>query len=149
VAFSVNPVNGRRDEILVSAVRGMGERLVSGEASPDKWIVSNGNVVCAQAPEQAVDERQVRDIAEMARHAEAHFGSPRDVEWAISDGKLYLLQSRPITTLPEPAITPVPVPAEPPPGFRPKFNLPELAKTSQNPLEILEERYARGKLTRA
>jgi len=117
VAFTANPVNGRRDETVVSAVRGLGERLVSGQASPDEWIVSDRHATCTSAPEKAIDENQVRAIAEMARQAEAHFGSPQDVEWAIADGQLFVLQSRPITALPEPAPTPIPVPADPPPGF--------------------------------
>jgi len=117
VAFSANPVNGRRDEAVVSAVRGLGERLVSGEASPDEWVVNGSEALRTSAPEKAIDESQVRAIAEMTRRAEAHFGSPQDVEWAIANGKLFLLQSRPITALPEPAPTPIPVPADPPPGF--------------------------------
>ncbi|HEY3474618.1 MAG TPA: PEP/pyruvate-binding domain-containing protein, partial [Anaerolineales bacterium] len=55
VAFTANPVNGRRDETVVSAVRGLGERLVSGEASPDEWIITNGNAICSSAPERAID----------------------------------------------------------------------------------------------
>ena len=117
VAFSANPVNGRRDEILVSAVRGLGERLVSGSASPDEWIVHGEEASRRSAPEDAIDAVQAHEIAKMAYQAEAHFGSPQDVEWAIAEGKLFILQSRPITTLPEPAPTPVPVPADPPPGF--------------------------------
>ncbi len=117
VAFTANPVNGRRAETVVSAVRGLGERLVSGEASPDEWIVSGRDAICTSAPEEAIDESQVHAIAEMARQAEAHFGSPQDVEWAIADGKLFMLQARPITALPEPPPTPIPVPANPPPGF--------------------------------
>jgi phosphohistidine swiveling domain-containing protein len=117
VAFSANPVNGRRDETVVSAVRGLGERLVSGQASPDEWIVSGGDAIRTRAPERAIDETQARAVAGLARRAEAHFGSPQDVEWAIAAGKLFMLQSRPITALPEPAATPIPVPANPPPGF--------------------------------
>ncbi|HEX6305866.1 MAG TPA: PEP/pyruvate-binding domain-containing protein, partial [Anaerolineales bacterium] len=117
VAFTANPVNGRRDETVVSAVRGLGERLVSGEASPDEWIVSGSNAIRTSAPEKAIDESQVHAIAEMARRAEAHFGSPQDVEWALADGKLYMLQARPITALAEPAPTPIPIAVEPPPGF--------------------------------
>ncbi|HSM54236.1 MAG TPA: PEP/pyruvate-binding domain-containing protein, partial [Erythrobacter sp.] len=117
VAFTANPVNGRRDETVVSAIRGLGERLVSGEASPDEWIVSRSSAIRTSAPEKAIDENQARAIAEMARQAEAHFGSPQDVEWAIAEGQLYLLQSRPITMLPEQAVAPIPVPVDPPPGF--------------------------------
>ncbi|HZD57350.1 MAG TPA: PEP/pyruvate-binding domain-containing protein [Anaerolineales bacterium] len=118
VAFTANPVNGRRDETVVSAVRGLGERLVSGEASPDEWIVSERQAIRKSAPEQAVDESQVHAIAEMARRAEEYFGAPQDVEWAIADGnKLFILQARPITALAEPAPTPIPIAVEPPPGF--------------------------------
>jgi len=117
VAFSANPVNGRRDETVVSAVRGLGERLVSGEASPDEWIVNGENALRTSAPEKAIDEGQVQVIAEMARQAEAHFGSPQDIEWALADGNVFILQARPITALPEPAPTPIPVPVDPPPGF--------------------------------
>jgi pyruvate,water dikinase len=127
VAFSANPVNGRRDETVVSAVRGLGERLVSGQASPDEWIVRGMDAIRTSAPENAINESQARAVAEMARQAEAHFGSPQDIEWAIAGGKLFTLQSRPITTLPEPAPTPIPVPANPPPGFweRDSSHIPE------------------------
>jgi rifampicin phosphotransferase len=117
VAFTANPVNGRHDETVVSAVRGLGERLVSGDASPDEWIVRGQDATRNSAPENAIDAEQARQIAEMARRAEAHFGSPQDVEWAIRDGKLFMLQARPITTLREPEIEPVPMKFEVPEGY--------------------------------
>ena len=117
VAFTANPVNGRRDETVVSAVRGLGERLVSGNASPDEWIVCGEKATRNSAPENAIDADQARAIAVMARQAEAHFGSPQDVEWAIADGRLFMLQARPITTLREPAIEPIPIEFEIPEGY--------------------------------
>ena len=102
VAFTANPVNGHRDETVVSAVRGLGERLVSGAASPDEWIVRGDEATRKSAPEDAIDAVQAREIAKMARQAEVHFGSPQDVEWAIARGKLFILQARPMTALPEP-----------------------------------------------
>ena len=117
VAFTANPVNGHRDETVVSAVRGLGERLVSGAASPDEWIVRGDEATRKSAPEDAIDAVQAREIAKMARQAEAHFGSPQDVEWAIARGKLFMLQARPITTLREPEPEPVAIPIKPPPGF--------------------------------
>lgn len=101
VAFSANPVTGDRDEIVVSAVRGLGERLVSGQASPDEWVVKGNEAICQRAPEKAIDAAQVKAIAELARRAESQFKAPQDIEWAISGGKLYLLQARPITALPQ------------------------------------------------
>jgi phosphohistidine swiveling domain-containing protein len=85
----------------VSAVRGPGERLVSGQASPDEWLVRGETAVCQRAPEAAIDADQARAVAELAQRAEAHFGGPQDVEWAIAGGELFLLQARPMTALPE------------------------------------------------
>ena len=117
VAFTANPVTGRRDETVVSAVRGLGERLVSGNASPDEWIINGSEAIRNSAPEEAIDAAQAREIAKMARQAEAHFGSPQDVEWAIAHGRLFMLQARPITTLRAPAIEPIPMQFEIPEGY--------------------------------
>ncbi len=114
VAFTANPVTGDRAETVVGAVRGLGERLVSGQASPDEWVVRGAQAVCRHAPEGAIDADQVRAVANLARRVERHFGSPQDVEWALADGQLYLLQARPITALPE--AVPAAVPAEAPAG---------------------------------
>jgi len=117
VAFTANPVSGDLDEVVVSAVRGLGERLVSGQVSPDEWSLKYGRAVCRSSPEGAIDAAQAREIADMAKRAEVHFGCPQDIEWAISGSQLFLLQSRPITTLPGKEAEKVPVPVEVPPGF--------------------------------
>ena len=117
VAFSANPVTGNREECVVNAVRGLGERLVSGQSTPDEWVVHGQKAVCHSAPEGAITEAQALDVAELAQRAATHFGEPQDVEWAIADDELFMLQARPITALPEPLPKPVPVPIEPPPGF--------------------------------
>lgn len=117
VAFTANPVTGDRSEAVVSSVRGLGDRLVSGQASPDEWRVRGNNITCQSAPEKAISGDQVRAVAEMARRVEAHYGSPQDIEWAIAEGRLCLLQARPITALPDEVLAPVPVPVEPPPGY--------------------------------
>ena len=67
VAFTANPVTGNQKETLVSAVRGLGERLVSGQVSPDEWVVRGDDVVCQGAPEDAIDAVQARGIAEWRR----------------------------------------------------------------------------------
>jgi len=117
VAFSANPVSGDRDEVVVNAVCGLGERLVSGEISPDEWTAKNGQVHCQRAPEEAIQIDKVRDIAETARRVESHFGTPQDIEWALADDKLYILQARPITTLPDDGPEMIPIQIEVPPGF--------------------------------
>ncbi len=117
VAFTVNPVTGDRDEVIVNAVLGLGERLVSGQVSPDEWRVRDGNAVCMASPEGAIDAAQALSIAEMAKRAERLFGSPQDIEWAIWDNQIHMLQSRPITTQIDAEDGSIPVPVEVPPGF--------------------------------
>jgi pyruvate,water dikinase len=104
VAFTANPVSGARDEILVSAVRGLGDALVSGAVSPDEWVVT-GEVAQRQSAgaEQAASAETALAVAGIARRLENLFGRPQDIEWATTGGKIFVLQSRPITALPEPA----------------------------------------------
>jgi rifampicin phosphotransferase len=117
VAFTADPVGGDRRECRVSAVRGSGERLVSGAATPDEWLVRGGQARCQAAPERTLDAGQVLEIAALARRVEALFGVPQDIEWARADGILYLLQARPISTrLTDVDASPAPGSA-PPAGF--------------------------------
>jgi pyruvate,water dikinase len=101
VAFTANPLNGDRTESIVSAVRGLGERLFSGEATPDEWTVKGQDAVCRRETAGAITAVQARAVAGLARKVEGHFGSPQDIEWAIARGELFLLQARPITALPD------------------------------------------------
>ena len=107
----------------MSAVRGLGERLVSGEASPDEWVVRDGVASARALPEEAISQAQVLEVATLARQVEGHFGAPQDIEWAIAGRELVLLQARPITTLrdaghAEAAGNPPPeLETEVPPGF--------------------------------
>jgi rifampicin phosphotransferase len=111
VAFTANPLTGDRDEVVISAVRGLGERLVAGQATGDQWIVRDAQARRTRATEQAISADQARQIATLARRVHAHLGSPQDLEWAITtdpsstdgvEGGLWLLQARPMTALPDP-----------------------------------------------
>jgi pyruvate,water dikinase len=117
VAFTANPVTGNRTEVVVSAVKGLGERLVSGQASPDEWLVRDDKATCQSSPEGVINAMQVKEIAELARSVEAYYGCPQDIEWAIAGGQLFLLQARPITALPEEKLESIPVEINLPPGF--------------------------------
>jgi phosphohistidine swiveling domain-containing protein len=119
VAFTADPVTGDRGAVVVEAVRGLGEPLVSGAVSPEKWVVRGGAVSRrTTGPEDAIDAEVARAIAELARQLEQHQQSgPQDIEWALSGGEVVLLQARPATALPEPPIEPVPLPIDPPPGY--------------------------------
>ena len=103
VAFSADPVSGRRGIAVVAAVRGLGEPLVSGALTGDTWRVDRAGRVVGREPGDAggsgLDDARVLEAAALVRRAEALFGSPQDIEWTVADGRLWLLQSRPITTL--------------------------------------------------
>src|SRR6266508_6086270 len=117
VAFSADPVTGDRDTAVVSAVRGLGDRLVAGSASPDEWVVRGVAATCRAAPEGAIDAEVAAAVAALARRVEARLGAPQDIEWALAGGELVLLQARPITALPGPPPAPIPVAVEVPEGF--------------------------------
>ncbi len=118
VAFSIDPVRGEVDTVLINAAFGLGETVVAGEAPVDEYRVDkNGSVSGqniavkpqaltragtidlppAQQTRPAIKPAQAAQIAALARQAEAHFGFPQDIEWAYEGSALYLLQSRPIT----------------------------------------------------
>jgi pyruvate,water dikinase len=102
VAFSADPVSGRRSVATVAAVRGLADKLVGGEASGDSWQVDRAGRVLQheiQLEPPAIDREDARRIAALARHCAAYLGAPQDIEWAIAGGEIFLLQSRPITTL--------------------------------------------------
>ena len=106
VAFSVDPVTGAHGDVLVEAVFGHGEGLVSGELNPDRYWV--GDTVRARRADKGSGERrwarvlrddEARRIAELTLTAEAGFGTPVDVEFCWAGPELWLVQCRPITAL--------------------------------------------------
>lgn len=105
VAFSADPVAGRRDRVVISATRGLGDRLVAGEVDGSGWWLARPGleVVAMTGDGEGLTDQQVREVAELCLAAEAAFGGPQDIEWAIADAALYLLQSRPITSPLRPA----------------------------------------------
>ncbi|PWK89508.1 pyruvate,water dikinase [Lentzea atacamensis] len=102
VAFTADPLTGDRNDVVISAVRGLGERLVGGEAVGDQWVVRGDAVRCERMTEQAIDAKQARRIGELAREVESQLARPQDIEWALAGGELFLLQARPMTALPQP-----------------------------------------------
>ncbi len=124
VLFTANPLTGRRDEIVINASYGLGEALVSGQVEPDQYVVCKqgphitGRKLGAKAlaimpaegggtqsitqdgsQRQALPDAQILELTHIAMRVADHFGSPQDIEWAWAGGRLYVLQSRPITSL--------------------------------------------------
>ncbi|MBP7806145.1 hypothetical protein KA057_00505 [Candidatus Gracilibacteria bacterium] len=126
VAFSVHPVTENYDEIVIEGSWGLGEAVVSGEVTPDSFVVSksskenlsqhiaekkkgifrniDGLNEWRQIPEQerekpVLTKKALNELSELVIHIENHYGFPCDIEWAYAEGKIYILQARPITTL--------------------------------------------------
>jgi pyruvate,water dikinase len=103
VAFSADPVTGERGKVVVTAVLGLGERLVSGEAIGEEWIIRGRQATCTRPGDGALTAAHAVQVAELACDLATRFGVPQDVEWAIDDQQnVHLLQTRPMTAVPEP-----------------------------------------------
>ncbi len=100
VAFSADPVSGRRDRVVISAIEGLGDRLVSGEVDGDHVVVeaATGRVMVAPEGDAILSQDDVAALVDLARRVEQAAGSPQDIEWAFEGDRLYLLQARAITT---------------------------------------------------
>jgi pyruvate,water dikinase len=101
VIFTMDPVRHRRDRMVVEAVRGVGEKVVSGEVTPDHYALDREGKI---RREKIVDDRvltdeELRRLCELGRRLEERHGSAQDIEWAMVGGEIYLLQSRPVTTV--------------------------------------------------
>jgi rifampicin phosphotransferase len=102
VMFGVDPVTGRTDRRVVSAVEGGPEPLVSGEVDGSRYVLdpSNAKVLSFAANDgPTLQQTDLRRLMELSAKVAEVFGGPQDVEWAIDkDSQLWLLQSRPVTT---------------------------------------------------
>jgi phosphohistidine swiveling domain-containing protein len=116
VLFTADPVTGRRRQAVLDAARGLGDAVVSGAVDPDHFVVdtASGRILDrrsgdAGASDPSLTDAQVRALARLGDRIESAIGSPQDIEWALdADGRLWLTQTRPITTL-----YPVPVRSAP------------------------------------
>jgi pyruvate,water dikinase len=115
VMFTANPVTGERGETTIDASPGLGEAVVSGEVTPDHFVVDRASRVrdwtagrgagthdLPSAPEPVLDESQVARLASLGATIAAHFGRPQDIEWAFKGREAWILQARPMTALPPP-----------------------------------------------
>jgi len=126
ILFTANPLTGRRRQAVIDASPGLGEAVVSGAVNPDHFVVNTatGEIVerrlgdkrvavqatagggtevvelDASEDEASLSDDQIRALADLGARVEAHYGTPQDTEWAVHpDGRIWLLQARPITTL--------------------------------------------------
>ncbi len=101
VMFTVDPVNHRRDRVVVEAARGVGEHVVSGEVTPDYYTLDRKGMLkkARVVDEQVLSTSELADLVKMGLHLADLNGCPQDIEWAYDSTGLYMLQSRPVTTL--------------------------------------------------
>ncbi len=126
IAFSVHPVTQDRNQMIIEAGFGLGEAIVSGQITPDSYVVEKkqmnifdvnvseqrralhrkakgGNewkeLSSLQGGKQKLSEKQIIELSTLVMKIEKHYGFPCDIEWAFEKGKFYVTQSRPITTL--------------------------------------------------
>ncbi len=126
ILFTANPLDGTREQILINAAWGLGEAIVSGQVTPDTVVVDkssrqilsretahkiimtvlaeNGTeekpVPQSQQNQPVIDDATAEELANYGVQIEALYGLPMDIEWALEDGKISILQARPITKLP-------------------------------------------------
>ena len=99
VAFSADPLSGRRDRIIVAATSGLGDRLVGGEIDGENYVIDRASGASLQAPEGGVlGAVDLAALVALVVRVEVERGSPQDIEWAVEGNRLFLLQARPITT---------------------------------------------------
>jgi len=126
VMFTVHPSTGE-EKILIEGAWGLGEAVVSGTVTPDTYwvdkktekllekVISEKNIMFKKDPvagktikvgvpedlknKQVLNDDEILALTKMGKRIHDHYGSPQDTEWAIEEGKVYMLQSRPVTTL--------------------------------------------------
>ncbi len=126
IMFSINPATNDESEIVVEAIYGLGEAVVSGSVSPNTYIIDKEtekikekdepeqaflltrdaygnnvkkNLTDWQKKTQVLNEKEIGVLVRLAKKSESHYKWPQDMEWAIEGGRIYMVQTRPVTTL--------------------------------------------------
>lgn len=124
IMFTIDPVSNDKSTIVIEAIYGLGELIVQGAVTPDHYEVEKGTLALKQksvhvqdkqmvrkkhgvavvpvakrdGARQKITDAQIRELAALGKALEAHYFFPQDAEWAIEKGKIYLVQTRPVTT---------------------------------------------------
>jgi pyruvate,water dikinase len=128
IMFTANPVNGRRDQVVINASWGLGDAVVGGRVTPDtltcdkisgdlierdtaekctQTVRTETGTVDAQVPElmqlaPVLSDHQAKELVQLGSEIENLYGMPMDIEWTLFDGQFAIVQARPITALPAP-----------------------------------------------
>jgi pyruvate,water dikinase len=127
VMFSIDPTTNDKDRIIIESVWGLGEMIVQGSVIPDKYVVQKGtfdilskevsdqttqliktkgetkevDVPISIRDRQKITDEEIIKLAKISSHLQEHYYFPQDTEWAKEKGKLYIVQTRPVTTIAE------------------------------------------------
>lgn len=127
VLFTVDPITGDKNSLVIEAIFGLGEYIVQGTVTPDYYLVDKRNlhilkkniaeqkIMLSLQPggtkkrkvkdnlqkKQKITDQQILALAKLGKRIEKHYYFPQDIEWAVEKGKIYIVQTRPITTLKE------------------------------------------------
>ena len=121
IMFTVNPLTNSKEEVSIEAAFGLGQPVVSGEVTPDQYIVNKksgkitsrylakqtwqltlaGNTPISKKYQQVqkLTNKQIVELAQIGIKIEEHYKRPQDIEYGIEDGRIFIVQSRPVTTL--------------------------------------------------
>lgn len=121
IMFTVNPLTNNREEISIEAAYGLGEPVVSGELTPDQYLISKkgytflekniltqtwqltkkGRIKIAKhhQKKQKLSDKRILELAKIGKQLEDHYKKPQDIEWGYFKNRLYIVQTRPVTTL--------------------------------------------------
>jgi len=129
IMFSINPVTNDQNQIVIEAIRGLGEAVVSGAVSPNTYVVDKKSleivekdippqewmlirdefgrnkrieIPSEERQKQVLSDFEIKQLAKLAIEVERHYGFPQDMEWAIEKNRIYLVQARPVTTIRKP-----------------------------------------------
>jgi len=125
VAFTIDPVTNDKSKIIVEAIYGLGELIVGGKITPDHYVVAKRNlkiekkeinpqkrqlvkvgaknkeikVSLAWQKKQKLSDELIIKLAKICQKIEKHYFFPQDIEWAVEHGKIFIVQTRPVTTI--------------------------------------------------
>ncbi len=125
IAFSIDPITNSKDVVTIEAIYGLGEYIVGGKVTPDHYEVDKKSLTIiknelkqqnvklikkgidnaevklskAEGNTQKLDNENIQKLAQLVMGIEKHYFFPQDIEWAYEKGKLFIVQSRPITTM--------------------------------------------------
>lgn len=120
IMFTIDPVNNDKTKVVIDAIWGLGEMIVQGAVTPDHYVVNKatGKIIEKEVntqetimdrkgthvlqkslgSRQKLMDDQILELYKIGKKLEQHYYFPQDSEWAIEDGKVYIVQTRPVTT---------------------------------------------------